>query len=78
MQVQESLVQAKTITSQTWDIVSTKSVAIYGQGWAMISEGYSMLPPQIRELSDPALDATVKYSKQGLYRECFYINSVAG
>merc|ERR1719462_504099 len=32
----------------------------------MISEGYSMLPPQILEFSDPALEATAKYSKIGL------------
>ena len=64
-QVQEGLVQARQITSQTWDVISTKSAAIYGQGCSMISEGYSMLPPQIREFSDPALEATAKYSKIG-------------
>ena len=72
-QVQDSLVQVRDITSQTYVLVSTKSVAIYGQGAAMltegqkyIKEGYSMLPPQFREFSDPALDATVKYSQIGL------------
>ena len=72
-QVQESLVQVRDITSETYVLVSTKSVAIYGQGAAMltegqkyIKEGYSMLPPQFREFSDPALDATVKYSQIGL------------
>ena len=72
-QVQESLVQVRDMTSQTYVLVSTKSVAIYGQGAAMltegqkyIKEGYSMLPPQFREFSDPALDATVKYSQIGL------------
>ena len=60
------MVQARDITSQTWDVVSTKSVAIYGQGISLISEGYSTLPPQVREFSDPALEATSKYTKLGL------------
>ena len=29
----------------------------------MIKEGYSMMPPQVRDYTDPALESTVKYSK---------------
>ena len=32
----------------------------------MIKEGYGMMPPQVREYTDPALESTVKYSKIGL------------
>ena len=61
-QIQESLHQARDISSHVWDVASTESIHIYGQGVAMVLEGYSMLPAQVREYTDPALRATSHYS----------------
>ena len=32
----------------------------------MVKEGYAMIPPQVREHTDPILEASVKYSQLGL------------
>merc|ERR1711953_770634 len=65
-QVQEGIVQARDATSHTWEVVSSKSIQIYGQGISMVKEGYAMIPPQVREHTDPILEASVKYSQLGL------------
>jgi hypothetical protein len=61
-QVQSGFIQARDMSCDTYGIVSTKSVQIYGQGVVMVKEGYAMLPPKVLEFTDPALEATVKYS----------------
>jgi len=65
LQVQDGLVQARDITSDTWDVVITKSGQIYNQGIGMVKEGYSSLPPEVQAYTDPALDATGHYFKLG-------------
>merc|ERR1712045_589439 len=76
-QVQEGLVQARDVTSGTWDVVITKSGQIYNQGIGMVKEGYSSLPPEIHAYSDPALDATAHYLKLGFCQIRDSYNQVA-